>query len=284
MRYAVSARFGKSRGYPFALGATRCSTPRSTEFLRSFPVRPRYVIADGSNMWAKTFADAWPEVVDQATGEILEATPTVLPSLWHLGGVVGSWPRASSIGPARDETALVPLPRRRQTGLRRTGIRFRAGRPRLDALRPDTSFWNDRLKPEPTHSLVIAGHRVLNSVEDWDTFVDLAYKWRAKPLLDRIGDGSDIREVLENWPPGVARSIGGLEGVLRQIKLELRPRVTSLKNTRRTQLMLDLMVMHRRGLGDERAHIRVIHGALAQRHGRAPHITVDVTGGPHLHK
>ena len=206
----------------------------------------------------------------------------MLPSLWHLGGVVGSWLRSSSISPARDETALVPLPRRRQTGLRRTGIRFRTGRPRLDALPPDTSFWNDRLTPEPTHSLVIAGHRALNSVQDWDTFVDLAYKWQAKPLLDRIGDGSDIREVLENWRPGVARSIGGLEGVLRQIKPELRPRAPSLKNTRRTQLMLDLMVMHRRGLGDERAYTRVIHCALAQ--GRAPHIKVDVTGGPHLHK
>lgn len=112
-----------------------------------------------------------------------------------------------------------------------------------------------------------------------------AYRWQAKPLIDRLGAdaGDDIRQALATWPVGVARSIGGLEGVMRQIKHELKPRAASLTNARRTQMMLDLMVMHRRGLGDERAYTRAIHDALAQGHGRAPRTKVGVTGGPRLH-
>ena len=82
----------------------------------------------------------------------------------------------------RDKTAKVPAPRRRQTGLRRTGVGSRAARPRAETLTPDAGFWNDQVKPEPSHPLVIAGRRALNSVEDWDSFVELAIKWQAKPL------------------------------------------------------------------------------------------------------
>lgn len=124
-------------------------------------------------MWAKAFAAAWSKVVDGTTGEVIEPAPQ-LPCLWHLGGVIQSWVRASSISPARNDTTQVPAPRRRQTGLRRPGVKSRAGRPRIEAHPPDAGYWNDQVKPEPTHPLVTAGARALNSVEDCDAFVELA--------------------------------------------------------------------------------------------------------------
>jgi hypothetical protein len=57
----------------------------------------------------------------------------------------------------------------------------------------------------------------------------------------------------------------------------------SLNNIKRTNCMLDLMVMHRRGPGDERTYTRALHAALVQRGGKAPRIKVGATGGAHLH-
>lgn len=72
-------------------------------------------------------------------------------------------------------------------------------------------------------------------------------------------------------------------GVLRQVKSDLKIRARSLRNATRTNAMLGLMVMSRRGLGDERAYTRLLHAHLESAHGATQPLRVGVVGGPRLH-
>jgi len=133
-----------------------------------------------------------------------------------------------------------------------------------------------------SHPLHTAAAAALKNLGAWDAFYALAQEWRADELLARLGDGSDVREMLITWPPGVSRSTGGLEADLDKVKRHLRFRSATLANVERTQQLLNLMSMSLRGLADERAYNRVLHDSLLPTDGRPTPQKVGITGGARL--
>jgi hypothetical protein len=122
----------------------------------------------------------------------------------------------------------------------------------------------------------------LTSGTGWDQFSAAAQAWNAEALLARLGDGTDVREVLLRWPPGISRGIGGLEAALAKVKARIGNRSATLANVARTQQLLNLFVMAERGFADERVYNQAIHDLLVSRAGRAPAQRTGITGGPRL--
>lgn len=261
------------RGRLFALHAVpTLNRANAAAFLASIPGRPRYVIADGGGLWPNAIADAWPQIVDPDTGEVLAETPRLLPCQWHLAQKLREDLRRSAILPPRDAEELIR--RRRYNGYQRI--------PRVRAMpaRPMPE------KVDENHPVAVAAHTALRSVADWDAFVELAERYQVHPLAGyyRPGtrDGDYIRGQLQTWPPGVARTIGGLEAQLAQVRAELRHRSNSFSNARRTNALLALVVLARQGRGDPQRYTQIIHDHVVRKGGHAPPLKVGVTGGPRL--
>lgn len=119
-------------------------------------------------------------------------------------------------------------------------------------------------------------------VSEWDTFARLAQHDQAKPLLDRVGDGQGVHDLLANWPPDIPRGTGGLEAEPAHIRGVLASRSSQLTNIARTNTMGDLVVMFRRGQGSAPSYTRALHAALTLARGRAALQKVGVNGGPRL--
>lgn len=92
-----------------------------------------------------------------------------------------------------------------------------------------------------------------------------------------------IRDYLANRDPRLPRSIGALEANLRKAKTTLKPRAHIVRNTARTQRMLDLMTLHLRGEDQADAYAARIREHLEANSGSGPDQRVGVTGGAHLH-
>lgn len=284
---------GKQRGWLFDLHAVPALTAdNAVAWLRSIPGRPKYVIADGARSWPAILAEAWPEVVDHDTGEVLQETPRLLPCTWHLARLMTGWLRASSIVTPEGE----PLPRavtdaRRQKQWERARLAARqaraarAGRSvsEVRAEEPEERI-SGALAPGEKHPLIDLAHKALRGPEEWDALVAGAYKWQAHPLIGFLESGSWIRDELAVWPDGVARSVGGLEGALRKVKFALKGRDHLLLNATRTNRMLRLMVLHAQARDDVDAYTRRLRNHLAPAGGKAAPQRDGVVNGPRLQR
>ena len=272
---AASAR-DRRRGYLLALApASEINGVEEAKFLRSFPGRPDFVLFDGGKVWPLAVRLAWPDVWDVTTGELLEAAPRMLPCIWHLGGDLRLWLKSTLVATEPDPTLTTPPPHAGPSC--NVGLVNKTTRARC----PDYPT-PGRVRLMDGHPLHKAAAAALKNLGAWDAFYALAQEWRADELLARLGDGSDVREMLITWPPGVSRSTGGLEADLDKVKRHLRYRSATLANVERTQQMLNLMLMSLRGLADERAYNRVLHDSLLPADGRPTPQKVGITGGARL--
>lgn len=265
-------------GYLFALGATADVTAaEAAKFLVSRPGRPQFVVCDGGPVWPGAVRLAWPDVVDP-DGVVVAATPRVLGCTWHLGQDLRRWMASDWCKVAADpDLARVTPPPARVSPVTNRGLANKTTRPRA-VPRP-----NPDLRPlAPDHPLWDAVPKALVSVAGWDAFYAAAQAWDAEALLARLGDGTDVRELLLGWPLGLSRSTGGLEAALVKIKRRIGGRSATLANTARTQRLLDPFVMAERGFADERLYNQLLHDHLVGRAGRPTAQRAGVTGGPRL--
>lgn len=279
----------KSRpGYLFRLGCSGVlNGEAAADWLRSVPGRPRVVVCDGTKLWPKAVALAWPPVVDPATGEIVADTPVIVPCEWHLRDRLMSLLRDCSVLPPRDaDQWRSPRPDSAAEARRRAGARSKLEL-RVRAAEPDwyehTRIAINRYDDPDKHPLVVAGKKACWSVADWDRLRELAGKWQANQLVMWMEREAWIRDYLATRDPALPRSIGGLEAQLRKAKLALKPRAHVLRNARRTQRLLDLMTMHLRGVDQTDAYAARVREHLDAHAGAAPAQRAGVTGTAHMH-
>ena len=276
------------RGHLFRLGASGdLGAVAAAAWLRSVPGRPEHVVADGSKMWPKAIALAWPPVADPVTGEIVAETPTFWDCRWHLHRQLREALRSESVLPPRDAPAKyrnkpTHPPAAKGATLRRE-VRVRAQEPDFyQRYRVALRTYDD---PEH-HPLTVAVAHAFDSVESWDECLALARKWQANTLAQlmvRLERVNQVRADLETRPRQVPASIGGLEAELAQIRRMVRDRAQLLRNTRRTNLLLDLMTLHRRNLDQVDAYATRIREHLEAHQGTAPTQRIGVTGGAHMY-
>jgi hypothetical protein len=285
-QWVVFGAYGHPRygtGELFRLGVSgRLDHKAAAQWLTSIPGRPKYVVADGSKMWPKAVALAWPPVVDPATGEILEDTPRMLPCQYHLRQLLEQQLRAASIIPPRDAGAWrAPNsgPKRTGTGQRKE-LRVRAAEP----------GWYGQHSialasyPDPgKHPLVVAAGRAFWSVERWDEMLALAVKWQANSVANWMARQGWVRDAIANHAPGLPKSIGGLENQLARVRTLLHDRRLVLRNQVRTQHLLDLMTLNQRGLANQDDYAARIRAHLSAHEGRPPLQRVGITGGAQLY-
>jgi hypothetical protein len=230
--------------------APKLNSAEAAAWLRSIPGRPKVVVSDGSGVWPKAVRDAWPEVVDPATGEVLAATPRLTRCEHHLRATLRSVMRTTGILQPREEDPFVAAPPpnawAKPDNFRQVG-RVRAERPE-----PPNPRWTPELGRKRTGAGTPAG--------------PVAGGLHVRPGPDR--------------EPGrrVPRTIGGLEGALATVRRMLRDRAHLLNNTVRTNRLLDLMTLQLRGVADERAYAARILEALAPAGGHAPRHWLGDTG------
>lgn len=269
----------RKAGYLMALRAVPEVTAQTIfEFLTSIDGRPEYVVADGAKSWGPAVAAAFPPVVEAATGEIIQAAPVVLSCRWHLGAKLRTWLKSApcKVATAPDFTRI-GNPVGRVPVVTNKGLANTTTHPATPA-----SPTPGLVAFDETHELWQAARHALKSIIDWDTFYLVARAWNAEWLLARLGDGTDVRELLHAWPYWLDYSIGKLETRLLKLKRTLEGRKYSLTNLPRTQQLLNLIVMADRGLGDERRYTQVLHAWLLENAGTPGKQRVGVTGGPRL--
>lgn len=279
---------GREPGRLFRLGCSgKLDGQAAAAWLSAVPGRPRFVVCDGTKLWPKAVALAWPQVIDPDTGEILAETPTIVPCEWHLRDRLTSVLRQCSVLPPRDAGEWrAPAPsgfaeaRRRTLAKNRSELRIRAAQPDWYA---QTRVAISRYDDPDNHPLVVAGRKAFWHTDGWDELRALAEKWGAGHLVMWMDREAWIRDYLENRDPRLPRSIGGLEANLRKVKLALKPRAHVLRNTVRTQRLLDLMTLHLRGADQADAYAARIRAHLEANHGGAPAQRAGITGGAHLH-
>lgn len=286
-QWVVFGAYGHPRsgtGQLFRLRVSgRLDANAAAAWLTSIPGRPKYVIADGSKMWPKAIAVAWPPGVDVETGELLE-TPTLLPCQYHLRERLDAQLRAGGVIPPRDadrwRDPVPQTPLKRTRGTLQKGLRVRAAEPDWYAVKKValSSY------PDPTkHPLVVAASKAFRSGEDWDALLELARKWQANNLATWMVGEKWIRSAITDHPAGLPRSIGGLENQLARIRTLLRDRRLVLRNQQRTQYLLDLMTLNQRGLANQDEYAARIRAHLLDNAGRPPLQRVGITGGPQLY-
>lgn len=274
-------------GRLFRLGCSgRLNAQAAAEWLRSVPGRPEVVICDGTKLWPKAVALAWPDEVDPETGEIVAQTPLLVPCEYHLRERLLQVLRASSVLPPREErTWRAPAPAGEAEARRRTGARSRREL-RVRAQEPDwyeqTRVAISRYDDPENHPLTVAGKKAFWSAQDWDRLRELAERWQAGHLLMWMTRETWIRDYLAARDPRLPRSIGGLEAQLRKVKLAVAPRSHVLRNTERTQRLLNLMTLHLRGLDQADDYAARIRAHLDAQDGAGP-AQRAVTGAAHLY-
>jgi len=92
-----------------------------------------------------------------------------------------------------------------------------------------------------------------------------------------------VRDDLATRPSHIPKSIGGLEAQLVEIRRVVRDRARVLRTAVRTQRLLDLMTLHRRGLDQADTYSRQLREHLEEHDGLAPRQRIGVTGGPHMY-
>jgi hypothetical protein len=269
------------RGHLFRLGASgELNAKAAAAWLRSIPGRPTDIVCDGTKLWPKAVSLAWPRVVDEATGEILAEEPTIWPCRFHLAEELRKKLREASVlaprdAPARYRPKMVPT----STGHRKA-LRVRAQEPDwYTQHRVALRSYDD----EENHPLVVAAGRALYSQEDWDHCLELARKWQANTVASWMVKNVAVREDLATRPAHIPKSIGALEGVQRRVKMNIKDRAKLLRNTVRTQRLMDLMTLHLRNLDQVDAYATRIRAHLEAHDGLAPQQRVGVTGGAHMY-
>lgn len=266
------------KGQLFRLGVAGTLTAQvAAQWLRSIPGRPEYVVCDGTKLWPKAVALAWPQLVDEHTGEVLAETPTLMPCEYHLRVHMESHLRASRLLPPRDAGKWKAPARDRVTARRgRTNYRIRADHP--DYAEAASHVRLDDYSDPDNHPLVQACRRAFWDVETWDETLALARKWQAGPLAQWMGKHRYMRDVLATRPPAVPRSIGGLEAHLVRVRTILKDRSRLFRNQVRTQRMLDLLTLHLRGEDQIDTYAARIRTHLETHQGTAPNQREGVTG------
>ena len=271
--WGAYAAQGHGPGQLFRLGVSgKLNATAAADWLRSIPGRPEYVVCDGTKLWPKAVALAWPQVVDEVTGEVLEETPKLMPCEYHLRQKMEEQLRASRLLPPRD-AGQWRAPRQPQT-VGRTHLRVAAQQPD-DATQ--TVRLRDYTDPDQ-HPLVIACRRAFWDVEKWDETYQLALKWQALPLATWMVKHRWMREVLATRPLEVPRSIGGLEAQLTRVRTLLRDRSRLFRNQVRTQRLLDLMTLHLRTEDQVDDYATRIREHLDANHGTGPKQRAGVAG------
>jgi hypothetical protein len=292
-------------GQLFRLHASpKLDSKHAAAWLRSIPGRPKVVVADGSGVWAKAVKAAWPAVIDEKTGEVLEEAPRLARCEYHLGKTLRAQLRATGVLPPRDEPSVrpnpaLPWPLNMTNGRRRPAAtppanpgsawtpkphpRKRTGMRAFPAIDVDGRVQLSQVVNGDQHPLAKSVHPAFDSVEAWDEMVALAVRWQARPLGPWLArNGPTIRAQIAARSPAVPRSIGGLEGSLRIVRTMITERAHLLNNTVRTNRLLDLVTLQIRGLAEERVYAERIAQAAAAG-GSIPQQRNGVTGGPRLH-
>jgi hypothetical protein len=187
--------------------------------------------------------------------------------------MAGDWCQVST---TRDDARVTPTPARVSPVTNR-GLVYKTTRP-MGVTRPSPG----QVPLAGGHELVDAVPGALKTIAGWDSFYAAAQAWNAEALLARLGDGTDVRELLLGWPPGISRSTGGLEAALAKVKSRIGTRSSTLASIARTQQLLNLFVMTERGFADERLYNRLVHDHLVANAGRPQPQREGVTGGPRL--
>ncbi|KQX75258.1 hypothetical protein ASD10_08765 [Aeromicrobium sp. Root472D3] len=274
--WGAYAHYRSGPGRLFRLGCSgQLNSVKAAEWLLTVPGRPKYVVCDGAKMWPKAIALAWPQVVDEETGEILEESPVIVPCRWHLQQQMREQLKTASILPPRDAPAprpVTPAPRLRLA--KNKNLRVQAESPQERRHRTLLRQGDD---PE-THPITIATHKALKSVKDWDACLAELDRWQVNTMAAWMRRNSHIREELATRPSWLPNSIGGLEKQLAQVRAIVGPRSKVLKNQPRTQRMLDLVTLHQRGLDSVDEYATHIRRHLDQNAGTAPDQRQGVTG------